>query len=208
MKRTAAVLILVAACRDAPREAKIESGRGAVAPVLESHTDSAPWPAPRADSVVSQGDSAAVTVCVAQRGDTFVYHYEVANGPRALLRVFDIGMGDDGARVITDNPDGGGELQVEPPNVREADGGQRILPPGAGSPHGWYAEWQRIEESTGHLVAWYADSNQFGILPRETRGGFSISIPGGDSTYATAHWTLHVDAPRHYTGRLRRVACR
>lgn len=171
---------------------------------LDATSDTAARDATSASAFVD--DSASVSVCVEQRGDTSVYHYEVTNGPRALLRVIRIGLGTARTHDVTDNPDGGGELHTEPAGL--ADDEVRIRAPGARSPDGWHAEWQRVEETSGHLVEWFADSNKFGIRPRETRGGFSIAVLGRDTSYATAHWSLLIDAPQDHSGRLRRVACR
>jgi hypothetical protein len=221
--RSVILALVVAACAPATPDAARDSVPAAPTPAPSAHADSsvtAPPAAtvtqvdPASDSTAADSafgnaffdDSASISVCVEQRGDTSVYHYEVTNGPRALLRVFRIGFGTVRTHDVTDNPDGGGELDVEPAGMTGDD--VRIRAPGAQSPHGWHAEWQRVEETSGHLVEWFADSNRFGIAPRETRGGYSIAVPGGDSAYATAHWSLLVDAPQDHSGRLRRVACR
>lgn len=173
------LLLTLTACDRSPREAKTDS---AVPAPLET----------------------GITVCVERRDSVVIYHYTVRNGPRALLRAFDIGLGAGREADSSDAPDGGGELTRHPAGARiDWSGDGRLSPPAVTSPPHWFAEAKRVEETSGFFIAWYADSTHPGIQPGAALGGFSVAIPGGDTAYATGHWTLLVDAPTHSIGRLR-----
>lgn len=150
----------------------------------------------------------SVTVCV-ERGDSGVtYHYRAHNAGRGRSRIFVVGLGMYLAVDSSDAPDGGGELTVLPVGTSpDWHVGPPTRPRGATSPPHWYAELQRVEETNGAMLSWYADAVEFGIGPGGALGGFSVTLPRADSAYATGHWTLLLDGEPNAVGRLKGVAC-
>jgi len=142
----------------------------------------------------------SITVCVERRDPLVVYHYTVHNSPQALLRVIEIGLGE----PETDNPDGGGELSIVPAgqSIDWSDSERRLSPPGVITPPHWYAEADRVEETSGFLIGWFAEAEQYGIPRRHTLAGFSIAVPHRDSGYVKGHWRMLHDAPFNLGGRL------
>ncbi len=163
-----------------------------------------------AEAKLVPGDTIArVTVCVERRGSTSVYHYSVRNGDRALLRVIEIGYADSLGPDSLDTRDWidrGGELSELPVGIDSAIFEVPIRSSALSSPANWLPEFERVEETRGFLISWYAQSNEFGIQPGEERDGFAVAVAHSDTGYESGHWTLLADAPgATYVGQLRRV---
>lgn len=158
-------------------------------------------------SALAQGPQAVIKAYGTHSSNGVTYHYQVTNNTGSELMGFDIGW---------DRPAEVPELSVLPigwHHGRIGETGAEILLSGnsTSQPAGWIAEIGAIEETRGAWLTWRVDEKTSvqGILPGQTLGGFTVTVPQEDMNYINGHFTITYVGPSvsmvNFTDRIQRA---
>jgi hypothetical protein len=138
-------------------------------------------------------ETARVQVYAEHQGGNVIYRYEIRNTGPGEIRRIQIGCDCRGGpvgvlpqlRVLP--------LQAEADRTDDFGTWFKLPPEATNQPPGWRARLLQPRGASGYWIEWYmpAARANAGISAGQTLTGFSITLPGADETYLSAHYTIH-----------------